>query len=79
MPPELIGVIIQGGAVGLAAFALGIVWYAFRTMVNHMQHWIESQGQIVEILTKMDLHQEQMLKALGAQASTLDRIDRRLE
>lgn len=79
MPPELIGVIIQGGAVGLAALALIIVWYAFRTMVNHMQHWVESQGQIVEILTKMDLHQEEMLEALGAQTTTLNRIDRQLE
>lgn len=31
-----VALLIQGGAVGLALVSLGIIWYAFRMMFNHL-------------------------------------------
>jgi len=72
MPSEsLVPTIIQGGAVGLALVALGIVRYALKMTFNHLA---ESSAQLA---TSNEI-QHNILQALRdlAQASREERADR---
>ena len=50
---DLVPVIIQGGAVGLALVAFGIVWLLVRLTSNHFVHFAELLTKVVEKLDYM--------------------------
>ena len=54
---NLVQVVIQGGSVGVAVLALGILWQVIRTAMkligNHFVHFAELLTQVVEKLDRL--------------------------
>ena len=48
---ETIQIIIEGGAVGLALVALGLVYYCVRTMTNHL---VEVSGLLGRVSNQLE-------------------------
>ncbi len=42
--------LIQGGAVGLALAALGLIWYSMRLMANHLTDVAKVLGRVTQVL-----------------------------
>lgn len=50
---DTIQIVIQGGAVGLAALAIGSMHYALRTLLNHIPHMATDLRRMSETLDDM--------------------------
>lgn len=59
---EVIQVVIQGGAVGLAALAIGSLHIALRAMTNHMPHMVKDMKLMSYTLETLerDTHQHHL-------------------
>jgi hypothetical protein len=51
--PTLIQIIIQAGAVGLALFALFLVWQCIKILTNHLAHVSEILGDVSATLREL--------------------------
>ena len=53
MEKTIIEAIVQGGAVGLAAFALYIVHFALKAIINHIPHITEAMVRVADVLQRL--------------------------
>lgn len=71
---DTIQVVIQGGAVGLAALAIGSLHLALRAVLNHLPHIAASQERTSQALENLAAeHRQHQLDTVVLLAKTKDR------